>query len=313
MKRKITIGYLIILVVFTIYVLGDTFLIRRTYDSTAVTSVATNTVPSATAENESTGLAEALTLSTEKTSSNVTVTDTTYESDGLRVEISTYREYDTDIYVADIYFTDLSAFSTAFAEDTYGKNITDKTSQIAEDNDAVIAINGDYYGAQEKGYVIKNGVLYRSTARNNAQDLVIYTDGTWEIINESEITAEELMEKGAYQLLSFGPGLIVDGEISVSTDYEVGKAMASNPRTAIGYIDEGHYVFVVSDGRTSTSEGLSVYQLAEFMESLGVETAYNLDGGGSSTMVFNGEVINNPTTSGNKIKERSVSDIVYFG
>ena len=215
--------------------------------------------------------------------------------------------------MADIYFTDLSAFSTAFAEDTYGKNITDKTSQIAEDNDAVIAINGDYYGAQEKGYVIKNGVLYRSTARNNAQDLVIYTDGTWEIINESEITAEELMEKGAYQLLSFGPGLIVDGEISVSTDYEVGKAMASNPRTAIGYIDEGHYVFVVSDGRTSTSEGLSVYQLAEFMESLGVETAYNLDGGGSSTMVFNGEVINNPTTSGNKIKERSVSDIVYFG
>ena len=313
MKRKITIGYLIILVVFTIYVLGDTFLIRRTYDSTAVTSVATNTVPSATAENESTGLAEALTLSTEKTSSNVTVTDTTYESDGLRVEISTYREYDTDIYVADIYFTDLSAFSTAFAEDTYGKNITDKTFQIAEYNDAVIAINGDYYGAQEKGYVIKNGVLYRSTARNNAQDLVIYTDGTWEIINESEITAEELMEKGAYQLLSFGPGLIVDGEISVSTDYEVGKAMASNPRTAIGYIDEGHYVFVVSDGRTSTSEGLSVYQLAEFMESLGVETAYNLDGGGSSTMVFNGEVINNPTTSGNKIKERSVSDIVYFG
>ena len=118
MKKRITIGYLIILVVFTIYVLGDTFLIRRTYDSTAVTAVAANTVPSATAENESTGLAEALTLSTEKTTSDVTVTDTTYESDGLRVEISTYREYDTDIYVADIYFTDLSAFSTASIEST---------------------------------------------------------------------------------------------------------------------------------------------------------------------------------------------------
>ena len=89
--------------------------------------------------------------------------------------------------------------------------------------------------------------------------------------------------------------------------------MASNPRTAIGMIDEGHYVFVVSDGRTDESEGLSLYQLAAFMEQLGVETAYNLDGGGSSTMVFNGELVNNPTTTGNSVKERSVSDIVYIG
>ena len=89
--------------------------------------------------------------------------------------------------------------------------------------------------------------------------------------------------------------------------------MASNPRTAIGIIDENHYVFVVSDGRTSESEGLSLYELAEFMESLGVTTAYNLDGGGSSTMYFNGTVVNNPTTSGKTISERSVSDIVYIG
>ena len=78
-------------------------------------------------------------------------------------------------------------------------------------------------------------------------------------------------------------------------------------------IDDLHYVFVVSDGRTDESEGLSLYQLAEFISELGAETAYNLDGGGSSSMVFNGNVINNPTTSGNRIKERSVSDIVYIG
>ena len=58
---------------------------------------------------------------------------------------------------------------------------------------------------------------------------------------------------------------------------------------------------------------LSLYELAEFMTSLGCETAYNLDGGGSSTMVFNGTVINKPTTNGHHIKERSVSDIVYIG
>ena len=89
--------------------------------------------------------------------------------------------------------------------------------------------------------------------------------------------------------------------------------MASNPRTAIGIIDENHYVFVVSDGRSDESEGLSLRELAEFMESLGVTTAYNLDGGGSSTMYFNGSVVNNPTTGGSTTKERSVSDIVYIG
>ena len=96
-------------------------------------------------------------------------------------------------------------------------------------------------------------------------------------------------------------------------DEEVGKAMASNPRTAIAVVDELHYLFIVSDGRTDESEGLSLRQLAEFAASLGAETVYNLDGGGSSAMVFNGALINNPTTSGNSIKERKVSDIVYIG
>lgn len=118
---------------------------------------------------------------------------------------------------------------------------------------------------------------------------------------------------GAQELLSFGPALIENGTIAVTEEDEVGKAMASNPRTAIGIIDNLHYVFVVSDGRTEESEGLSLLELAEFMDGLGVETAYNLDGGGSSTMYFNGEVINTPTTDGRSVKERSVSDIVYIG
>ena len=70
---------------------------------------------------------------------------------------------------------------------------------------------------------------------------------------------------------------------------------------------------MVSDGRTGDNEGLSLYDLAEFMQSLGVKDAYNLDGGGSSTMVFEGELINNPSTGGKHSKERSVSDIVYIG
>ena len=184
---------------------------------------------------------------------------------------------------------------------------------MAEENNAVIAINGDYYGAKESGYVIRNGVLYRDYGSSDTDVLCIYSDGHFEITNCSEKTSQQLISEGVVNAFSFGPALVQNGGVTVEKGQEVGKAMASNPRTAIGIIDDLHYVFVVSDGRTSESEGLSLSQLARFMQNLGVSCAYNLDGGGSSTMYFNGEVVNNPTTSGKSIQERSVSDIVYIG
>ena len=189
--------------------------------------------------------------------------------------------------------------------------MTQSTSEIAASNNAVLAVNGDYYGVQERGYVIRNGVLYREEAGEN-DVLCIYADGSMKVVDPSTATAQELLEQGVWQAFSFGPGLITDGEIDVALNTEVGKAKASNPRTAIGIIDDLHYVFVVSDGRSGESEGLSLYELASFMEQLGVQTAYNLDGGGSSTMVFQGEVVNNPS-SGFRDEEREVSDIVYIG
>ncbi len=284
MKKIIPIYYLM-LISYTIYVVLDTLVITEVYE---------------TVETNSSILAEG------------TYTTNTYEDENIKIEISTYRKYDTTIYVADVW-TSSAYLKTAFANNQYGKNITSKTSTIATNNNAILAINGDYYGVQERGYVLRNGVIYRSTSKANQEDLVIYEDGTFEIINESDITLEKLKENGAYQVLSFGPALINDGTITVDESSEVGKSMASNPRTAIGIIDENHYIFIVSDGRTTESEGLSLYELATFAKTLGVNTLYNLDGGGSSTMYFNGSVINNPTTNGNKISERSVSDIVYIG
>ncbi len=132
-----------------------------------------------------------------------------------------------------------------------------------------------------------------------------------EIVDPDEVSAEELLQAGVWQAFSFGPGLLQDGEYLVDQNDEVGRAMASNPRTAIGMIDSNHYVFVVSDGRTDESRGLSLYELAGFMEGLGVKTAYNLDGGGSSTMVYEGQIVNTPA-NGRHSNERSVSDIVYI-
>ena len=248
--------------------------------------------------------------STSSTSSGTVIG--TYSDSKSKITVTQYRAYDSNIYVADVEVTDGTSILSAFANNTYGRNITDTTSDMAEENNAVLAINGDYYGARQSGYVIRNGVVYRNQG-SNGEDMVISKDGSLSFISESDTTTDSLIQKQAWQVLSFGPVLVENGQVAVSENDEVGMAMASNPRTAIGTVAKNHYLFVVSDGRTSESAGLSLYELANFMKSLGATNVYNLDGGGSSTMVFQGEVVNNPTTNGNKISERAVSDILYIG
>ena len=244
---------------------------------------------------------------------NVIVTDTSYSSDSISITINTLREYNTDIYVADVVIKDISYLHAGLANGVFGRNITAKTSQIAQDCNAILAINGDFYGFRDSGPVIRNGNLYRSSARDSSSEaLAIYNDGDMKILKESSIDTASLLSDGVLQLFSFGPGLIEDGSISVTAGQEVDQSMQSNPRTAIGMISPLHYVFVVSDGRTSASSGLSLLQLADVLKDIGCTTAYNLDGGGSSTMYFMGNVINNPTTNGKTISERKVSDIVYI-
>lgn len=250
-----------------------------------------------------------------KASETATVTDTSYSDDNISVTLTEKTVSNTQVYIADVTVSSSGYLKTAFAQNTYGNNVTAKTSETAANNNAILAVNGDYYGANTTGYVIRNGVVYRDTVREDSSngDLAIYKDGSFKIIYEDQVSADQLVKDGVVNLLAFGPSLVENGEIVVDTNSEVGQSMSSNPRTAIGIIDENRYIIIVSDGRTSESEGLSLYQLAEIMKSYGVKTAYNLDGGGSSTLYFNGQVINKPTTNGNTISERSVSDIVYIG
>ncbi len=250
--------------------------------------------------------------------SDAVVTDTTYESDSATVTVSTVTTGSGDdtvtYYVADVVLSDATVLKSAFAQNSFGENITENTSAIAADNNAVFAINGDYYGFRDTGIVIRNGVVYRDEGAR--EGLAFYTDGTVEVYDETTTTADELLADGVWNTLSFGPaivedGTVVDGIESVEVDTNVGNhsIQGDQPRTAVGVIDENHLVFVVVDGRdTGYSKGVTLTELADIMISLGATTAYNLDGGGSSTMYFNGEVVNQPSNGG----ERGTSDILYI-
>lgn len=307
---------LVALALFTSYVAFDTFVIPRAYAKTTAQVQADGTEAEDGEQDTETATYTAEDTEAVNPSSldGVTaVSAKTYTDSNTSITVTTCTWQDTTLYVADVTVSSADALKTALADGTYGKNVTETTSDIADEVNAILAVNGDFYGARDLGYVIRNGVLYRDSAASGQEDLVIYADGSFSVISEDEVMAQELLDAGAQQVLSFGPGLVENGEISVTEDEEVGKAMASNPRTAIGILSDNHYVFVVADGRTSESAGFSLYELAEFMQSLGCTTAYNLDGGGSSTMVFCGEVVNKPTTNGSTIKERKVSDIIYVG
>lgn len=336
LKRHIwTIGTTLILLLSSTFVLLDTFVVEHAVvkldASTKTVSIATSevsvsnntgggekqqqntrndTISNDTISNDSSSN-EAITTETYTEAVASAVIDTnSYQDDHLTIEITTYDENGVVYYVADIQTDRPELLRTALANDTYGKNVTATTSSIASSHDAILAINGDYYGFRDSGYVVRNGVLLRSSVLSSTtEDLIIDKDGNLSISSEGSYTAEEAVENGAVDILSFGPALVIDGE---AVDRVTQNSEKNNPRTAIGQIGEGHYVFIVVDGRTSQSKGVTLDALAQICLNLGCETAYNLDGGGSSTLYFNGEVINHPTDGRNE-GERKVSDIVYFG
>lgn len=315
-KRKFPIGLLwgilygLLLTFYTVYVLLDTFVIPGVYTVVPTPTLAPESSIEATFYPQ---LSTAPSTAATPAATNTPTPTQTPTQNPIAIDLQEYRYCDTTVYVADVTLSSPEYLKTAFAKNAYGRNVTQKTSAIASNHQAVLAINGDFYGSRERGYVIRNGVLYRDTKNSDNEDLVIYKDGSFGIIRESEISAQTLLSQNAMHVFSFGPALLVDGVISVDENDEVGKAMVDNPRTAIAIVDELHYLFIVSDGRTSASDGLTLYELAEFTKGLGAKIAYNLDGGGSSTMVYNGQVVNNPTTNGKTIQERAVSDIVYIG
>lgn len=232
----------------------------------------------------------------DKYTDTVIVTENSYSSPDISVTVTQETLGQTTYYLADIYVRDITCFQTALANDTYGSGFRDSIEDMALLNNALLAVNGDYYGNTNEGVVIRNGVIYRANS-TNCDVCVLYYDGTMRVMPGSSFSVEEAVEQGAWQAWTFGPALLnTDGSVLTSFA-STNRIISANPRTAIGYYEPGHYCLIVVDGR-GESAGITLPDLSRLFYDLGCRAAYNLDGGNSSVMVWNNEVINNPSGGG---------------
>lgn len=240
------------------------------------------------------------------TSGDVEQTDNSYKSANINISIQKEQKDNVTYYVADIYVAELKYLKTAFPikSDVMGER--EHVDKIAGENNALLAINGDNC-LDNNGLVIRNGQLYpRDTT--SADVLVVNYDGTMQTYSPGDYDKDKIVAEGAYQSWAFGPMLLQNGETMTQFNSTQGVG-GPNPRTAMGYYEPGHYCFVVVDGRPpQPTDGYTFEQMSQLFHDLGCKAAYNMDGGQSSQMVFNGKYVNQPYKNG-----RPITDIVYIG
>jgi len=242
-------------------------------------------------------------------------TENSYQSDDVNLVITGQRTISTDVYVVDIYVRTVECFQRGFAGGSYGKT-TARVRDTAAATNAVIAMTGDSGHNFSVGWVMANGEVIRDT-RNRVRDLgVVYKNGEMITIENDEVDNDAIRAQtdDIWHIFLFGPALL-DAQGKAKTDFSDSNVEAANPRSVIGYYEPGHYCFVQIDGRGAkskldsgkTSRGLTLEELASFMEGLGCKAAYNLDGGQSSMLVYNGAIYSSPYGGG-----RNVGDIVLI-
>ena len=256
-------------------------------------SALTDDTAAASAETDDTPISEKF---ADRYTDTVVVTENSYTSPDIAITVTRETLDRTTYYLADIYVRDITCFQSALARDTYGSGFRDSITDMALLNNALLAINGDYYGNTSEGVVIRNGVIYRAN-KTDCDVCVLYYDGTMRVMPGDSFSVEEAVAQGAWQAWTFGPALL-DTDGSVLTSFaSTNRIISANPRTAIGYYEPGHYCMVVVDGR-GESAGITLPDLSRLFNDLGCTAAYNLDGGNSSIMVWNNTVINDPSGGG---------------
>ena len=241
--------------------------------------------------------------------------DYTYQDDRLFVAIKRYEEQNLVYFVADIQVQNAAVLQAALSGDkAYGRE--EPVSAIAQRNQAILAINADDYGSHEYGVIIRNGSLIRAnnTTRNmliveQNGDMSVHADRS---SDQPGSMADALLARSVWQTFEFGPELVRNGEaVAFNKAFDVISTRDTRlePRTAIGQIGPLHYIVIVVDGRQDGySQGMTLQQLQQLFVRFGASTAMNLDGGGSTELWFQGQILNHPAGG----KERAVTDIIMF-
>ena len=228
-------------------------------------------------------------------------TDTSYTRSDSAISVNKVSDGNTVYYVADIYTSDITAFQTYLADDTYGTGFSETELDMDAETNAILTVNGDSYSYDQNtdnGTVIRNGVVYR-TADTDSDVCVLYYDGTMKTYSGSDFNAQDAINNGAYQAWTFGPSLLDDNGNAKTSFNTSSYINGTHPRTAIGYYEPGHYVFVTVDGRQEDSAGMTLEDLSALFAKLGCKAAYNLDGGHCSFMTFNDSIVNSPSNGSN--------------
>jgi exopolysaccharide biosynthesis protein len=238
-------------------------------------------------------------------------TQTSYQDESISVTMESREVGDSMFHVAHVKIAHPSQLRTALAG-PYGTKKTNKTSAMAKANNAVVAMNGDYYSNREGGYIARQGETFRKKPSRNLDMLVIDSKGDFHVLKQSDPEKLTALVKDQanpiIQAFTFGPALIVDGTVQPLPESYPFNIHRPEPRAAIGQIGPLEYVMVVVDGRRDDSPGVTLEDLTAFMAELGCTQAFNLDGGNSATMIFNNAYYSRKTDN----SERSVSDIIYF-
>lgn len=230
-----------------------------------------------------------------------------YSAEGVEIQVQHLTTSDgrVEYVLADIQLSDVTLLKTAFANNTYGTGYVDTVPNMDNLLNAILTVNGDYYGNGTSGVVARNGVIYRASP-TNSDILLLYASGEMLVKSYAEFDAQAEANAGLWQAWTFGPSLL-DEEGNAISNFQINGHLSNrNPCTVIGYYENGHYGILVVNGR-GDSEGLSLTELSALCEEIGFKVAYNLDGGKSSVMVYDDTIVNEPASGG-----RSISDVIYI-
>ena len=245
-------------------------------------------------------------------SDTVEITENSYRSPEISITLETVSVGEGNdkitYHVADVYIAGMENFVTYTANNEMRYFGTQEVMEMDAAANAVLSLSGDFLTYQKGGFLMRNGVVY-SESSNFVSICVLYEDGSMETYEPKTYDIEEIKAKGAVQVWSFGPPLL-DENGRVKDYYNVSTAVSyANPRSAIGYYEPGHYLFVLVDGRQAGySKGMRIDELAKIFEDRGCKLAYNLDGGGSAVMVYNHERYSQQSNGG----DRKLGDILVI-